>query len=172
MTEKTPQENRFDVVTASLMDGLAQRVSRRGVLAHIGKFALGLAGLSIVPTLPLDRTFVVEAQSIGCDDWRLCGICGKLCADCCGGSGSLTTCPSCTTKGHFAWTKCCTNPACEERMIEYWDCCGDAEGSDDCEGMTCNNNCSPSITVWCRHPDTLEPLGTYRCTIIVDRGSC
>ena len=173
MTEKTPQESLFDDAAARMLDGFAQRVSRRGVLARLGKLALGLMGLTFVPTLPLDRTFIAEAQSVGCGDWQLCGICGRLCASCCGGGGSLTACPSCTKRGHFGWCKCCLD--CNGRwvMFEYWDCCGDEAGAADCEGTTCNNNCSPSIIEWCRDPmNPMRSLGTYRCTVIVNRGSC
>jgi hypothetical protein len=164
------KETKIDIATGRFLESFSQGISRRGVIARLGQFALSMLGLSLIPTLPLDRTFVADAQTVGCTDWRVCGLCGNLCTDCCGGSGSLTGCPSCTRRGHYGWTMCCPGPDCQGRMIEYWDCCGtygtwtDAQAAA-CTGTSCDRNCPQDI--WCLDPDTLAPLGTYRCTVVV-----
>lgn len=159
MEAKDPQESRFDLATSRALDNFAQRISRRGILARMGKFALGALGISLLPNLPLDRTFVAEA--FGCDtDWRLCGIYGFLCADCCGGTASLTTCPSCTTKGFSSWSSCCeSEDGCIRRMITYWDCCGGTDTqAASCRGEQCRRN-PVAQPAWCSS-------GAYRCTVI------
>lgn len=136
-----------------------------GVLARVGKLALGALGVALLPNLPLDRTSVVEAQG-GCYDWRLCGIYGNLCANCCGGTASIFTCPSCTTRGYSSWTSCCPTDgsACVGKMISYWDCCGglDIEALS-CKGQRCENNIVQPA--WCSG-------GAYRCTVIVIGADC
>src|SRR5687768_3090076 len=98
-------ESKLDSSFVKCLNDFAQRMSRRGVIARVGKFVLAAMGISLMPNLPWDRSFTAAAK-IGCGDWKLCGICGNLCTSCCGGGG-LFNCPSCTTKGHF-WAKCCT----------------------------------------------------------------
>lgn len=169
MNQRNPHEGRFDDAAARFLDGFAQRLSRRGMLARGGKFALGLMGLSLVPNLPLDRAFVAEAQSPNCGDWRLCGMCGNLCAQgtsCCGGGtgGDLFICPGCTVRRSF-WSRCCPAPDCSMRMISYFDCCGgtDVEAAG-CVGELCAHDCPTGV--WCGGSLTL------RCTVIVVGASC
>jgi methylamine dehydrogenase light chain len=169
MEAKDPQESRFDLATSRLLDNFAQRVSRRGILARMGKLALGALGISLLPNLPVDRTFVAEAFTGCLTDYRLCGIYGYLCqsgTSCCGGgTGSLTGCPSCTTKGTSFWSMCCeSDDGCTRKMISYWDCCGgtDAQAAG-CKGEECFRN-TPQ-PAWCTS-------GTYRCTVISIGASC
>lgn len=168
MQEKNSKENQFDLATAHFLDSFAQRISRRGVLARAGKFALGILGLSFVPNLPLDRVFRVEAQT-SCSAQSLCGISGNLCltgqAVCCNGNAAGSDgCPSCTNRGSF-WERCC-ELGCEGagKYVQYWDCCGTKSGwtssqAAGCKGQRCD-----------RHPIE-QPLWcggqAYRCTIAI-----
>jgi hypothetical protein len=176
MSELEPKENNLDAAATRLLDYFSQRTSRRGIIARIGKLALGYMGLTLIPNLPLDRSFVASAQSVSCSDRILCGLCGNLCNECCGGGGPLYECPSCTTRGHYGWSKCCPIDACGNyAMYEYWDCCGTVSGYTDseaaaCKGPKCENNCPQDV--WCLDPVTLEVIGVYRCTVIVVGGSC
>src|SRR5215207_764342 len=95
------RESNFDAATARVLNGLSQRVSRRSMIARVGKFAFGLLG---VPLLPLDRIVVTEANAqsgwgSGCKKWELCGIWGRLCNKCncrCETGPGADECPSCT----------------------------------------------------------------------------
>lgn len=166
MTDNDRSESRLDTVTSRLLDNFAQRVSRRGMLARLGKFALGLTGLSLIPNLPIDRTFTVDADGgPGCGDWRTCGMYGSPCKACCDGTGSLTMCPSCTLVGSF-WSKCCFNPVtCTNKLVRYIDCCGGTHPQvGNCAGPFCTSGTvQPS---WCAGG------GTYRCTRIAVVGDC
>ena len=165
MEDNDMQESQFDLTTSRLLDNVAQRFSRRGVLARLGKLALGALGVSLLPNLPLDRTFVAEAQTGGCTDWRLCGIYGYVCQSCCNGTGSMTSCPSCTTRGSF-WSSCCeTLDGCSSKTVSYYDCCGgtDTETAN-CRGSHCLNN-PEAQPAWCTS-------GAYRCTIAVVGSAC
>lgn len=172
MSHRKQDESRLDVVAANFLDNFAQRISRRGVIARIGKLTLGIMRLSLVPSLPLDRTFSVEASgnAAGClGEWRLCGMCGYFCArrtSCCGGGtgGDLFICPGCTQREQF-WMKCCTDPcdSTNRRLIRYLDCCGGDAGcrSDD---PSCGSGCPR---------DPYCPSGNpMRCTVMQDMGPC
>src|SRR5258708_3890764 len=113
----------FDSQTADFLRHCGQRVSRRGLLAAVGQVALRLAGLSILPMLPVDRAF--GAVGSCATDYRLCGMYGSFCKDCCNQTASLTSCPSCTQVG-ASWPFCCCTASCPStcRMITYTDCCG------------------------------------------------
>ena len=154
----------LDEQIAARLDMLTQKLSRRGLLARCGKFALALLGITVVPLLPADRTAYGAMQSpedLGCD-WRFCGAHGYQCAPCCtDNTGSSTACPSCTYRGG-SWSGCCSDQNGCKHMITYIDCCG---GSDqNCRGTLCSvgfggNYCSG------------DP---YRCTIVSvgDPNSC
>jgi hypothetical protein len=165
MKQGGTHESEFDVAAGRFLDGFAQRVSRRGILARIGKLALSLMGVALVPHLPIDRTFVVEAQSTDCDDWRLCGIHGFLCKACCDQGEQLYECPQCTNTGG-SWSSCCTKPSDNcQYAITYTDCCSSATASIPCTGKSCNNN--PNVNRnWC------DDLGAFRCTVITVGPKC
>lgn len=78
MSDRKTSETHFDELSSRFLVGLSQRSSRRGVLAKLGKLALGLLGISILPNLPLDRIFKVRAQD-ECSPLELCGIYGRPC---------------------------------------------------------------------------------------------
>ncbi len=163
MSGRNQDENNFDALSRRLLESLSQRSSRRGILAKLGKIALGALGVSLLPNLPLDRLFKMEAQT-ECSPLELCGIYGAICntgsSNCCNGQVGASGCPSCTTRGYFAWTKCCPTGGCVDGFyVEYWDCCGgtDAQAAG-CYGTFCENN-TPQPQ-WCSG-------GAYRCTVAV-----
>lgn len=171
MSKNSSQEGRFDTTMARLMEGFGQRVSRRGVLARVGKLILSALGLSIVPHLPIDRSFTVEAQGDDCCLWQLCGINGYLCNTCCGNSGSLSNCPSCTgmVTGNNSWTKCCIDPSvCGSGLLVYYtDCCTPNQAdSINCKGAHCPHN-PAAPNAWCGGTGMF-----YACTFVQVFGAC
>jgi hypothetical protein len=149
-------DNSVDAFVATLLRKRGQSISRRGVLARMGKGLLGVVGISLVPVLPIDRTFATTAQGGPCCQWQLCGIQGYLC-----GSGNGTSsCPSGTHQG-ASWSKCCDNGNdCnpESRMIEYWDCCATSQAvAVGTRGTHCAHNSSVE-DAWCAEGDF------YGCT--------
>lgn len=175
MEHGDPHESKFDVAAGHLLDSFAQGISRRGILARIGKLALAVMGFSLVPHLPVDRTFVVEAQTTSCDNWKLCGIQGNLCKACCGQNDMLTACPQCTRTA-ASWTKCCPDTTGKCFTITYTDCCG-VTGTDPntqqpysdanaaaCKGKFCSNNADVTTAYDC--------ADGYRCTVISVGSAC
>ena len=141
--------------------------SRRGFLARIWKLPLRVLGISLLPLLPVDRlTRKVEAN-VDCSDWRLQGLDGVSCANCCGG---ITACPSgCAYTITSAWIFCCCNPnpLGDNRYFKYIDCCGPLSSCSSCANAAyCANN--PGQSVW--YPGA--PNNYYKCTKILDIGSC
>lgn len=164
MSGRNTGDDHLDTLSSRFLVGLAQRSSRRGVLARLGKIALGLLGVSVLPNLPLDRIFKVQAQA-ECNALELCGIWGWLCnsgaSNCCNGGVGSSGCPSCTSRGYFAWSVCCPSggQCIDGFYIDYWDCCGGGAGAAGCTGTKCTNN--PVVQPqWCAG-------GDYRCTIAV-----
>lgn len=156
----------FDKWIAERLSSWGQRSSRRGLLARLGRRAMQLCGIALLPVLPLDRSF---GQSSRCDWWQLCGIDGNLCSTtCCNESGGTWSCPDCTTRGSF-WTKCCQediSPPYYSEVQQYYDCCGTTGGYTDeqaalCKDDLCENDPSEGGIAWC------SGLGAYRCTIVV-----
>lgn len=161
--------NSVDEGVAAVFVSIGQRLSRRGLLSLCGRALMWTAGVStIAPLLPVNR---VSAQSIGCGDWRLCGIYGNLCGNCCGQGAQLFGCPQCTNPGSY-WNGCCLVPAsCPpiHRYYRYVDCCGVKPPYSDgaaaeCQSTPCPNG--PPQPAWC------SGLGTYRCTYIQEVGGC
>jgi len=170
--DREPGGGPFDSQTARFLMHWGQRSSRRGLLAAMGKLALRLAGLSMLPLLPVDRSFAAVGNCS--TDWRLCGMWGNFCKDCCGGTASLTQCPSCTNVG-ASWSFCCCyNPdACTTtcNTIIYTDCCGTKSGFTDSQTATCQDSATchrnpQEQFSWC------GATGTYRCTVIGVGASC
>ena len=182
------RESNFDAATSRVLNGLSQRVSRRSMIARVGKFAFGLLGVSLVPLLPLDRIVPeVEAAAqggwgTGCRKWQLCGIWGRLCGNCgcrCETGPGADECPSCTIKGHY-WATCCNvrdasgNPTPDWMNVKYTDCCGqrgDQSSANCTTGEFCQGNgVDPPVRQrnWCMGAGGDD----YKCTRYVVLGSC
>jgi len=183
---------------AAYLRGWSQTASRRGTLARVGKILLRLSGLTLVPLLPLDRRFEVDAADHFDDGddlaaagdgprrprrinkcyWQTCGMCGTYCSTtCCGGTGGTSKCPSCSGAGGTmyqdgAWTACCydscTTSCSNATRYAYYDCCA-TTGS-------LAGKCAGSFE--CRHgcyphfPTYCNNGRPYSCTIVVAIGSC
>jgi methylamine dehydrogenase light chain len=118
---------------------LAQRTSRRSLLALFGQ---ALTGAALLPLLPVDRasrawageqpTSANDPQS--CDYWKYCAIDGFLCS-CCGGSSS--SCPPGAAPSPISWVGTCHNPHDgRDYILSYNDCCG----KNSCGNCGCNRN--------------------------------
>lgn len=157
------KNNSVDTFVAGLLSKRGQSISRRGVLARLGKGLLGVVGISLIPVLPVDRTFASSPQGGACCQWQLCGIQGYLC-----GANGSTSCPSGTTEG-ASWSKCCDNGNdCnpESRMVEYIDCCATTPAAAIAtRGPSCLHN-SGVQSAWC--PDGYA----YGCTYAKIGSTC
>jgi methylamine dehydrogenase light chain len=125
--------SRIDAWCALLGRGLAQRTSRRSLLARLGALLVGGAAL---PLLPVARARAAAREPIpgepsestpegdpqDCQYWRYCAIDGFLSA-CCG--GTQRSCPPGTEMSPVTWLGTCRNPADgRDYVISYNDCCG------------------------------------------------
>lgn len=165
---------------------IAQRTSRRGLLATFGAIFVGQAAL---PLLPIARASQSDPSSVDdrgvaakttgnlqdpgdptqCDYWRYCGIDGFLCA-CCG--GTQNSCPPGTEMSPITWVGTCQNPADKRAyIISYNDCCG----TDSCGRCLCNRNESDKPMVrpqanndinWCLGASSK----TYNCSTAIILG--
>ena len=124
----------FDRLVERGARGLAQRTSRRSVLARLGAAIVGAAAFPLLPVAraaePDPRLPAPDEGNIhgnagdpkSCDYWRHCAIDGFLCA-CCG--GSQNTCPPGTEMSPVTWIGTCRNPGDgKDYVISYNDCCG------------------------------------------------
>jgi methylamine dehydrogenase light chain len=159
----------LDRVIEGMTRTLAQRSSRRGVLARLATLVVGGAAL---PLLPVDRSFgarqafAATAQTTDptqCNYWRYCAAAGYQCA-CCGGGPS--TCPPGTQPAPTSWIGTCLNPDDGKTyLIAYRDCCGkDSCGRCPCQGLEgempiYRPHLSQSI-VWCFG----APSMVYHCS--------
>ena len=122
----------FDRMMESTARLIAQRSSRRSVLARLGTV---LVGGVVLPMLPVDRTgrtkmahaneFAKTAQTSDptqCNYWRNCSSDGYLCS-CCG--GTYNECPPGSIASPTSWIGTCVNPDDSQAyLIAYQDCCG------------------------------------------------
>lgn len=133
----------FDRMMESASRHIAQRSSRRSLIARLGTI---LVGGAVLPMLPVDKSgrlkrahaeeFVKSAQTTdptACNYWRYCSSDGYLCS-CCG--GSYNKCPPGTHASATSWVGTCINPDdSQPYLIAYQDCCGrDACGQCACLG--------------------------------------
>lgn len=178
--------NFLDKFTERATRGLAQRTSRRSLLAGLGG---AVVGATTIPLLPVARAAGTDGDNgydgvapqptnnpadpgdpTSCDYWRYCAIDGFLCA-CCG--GSVNSCPPGTEMSPITWIGTCENPADNKRyIISYNDCCGKAS----CSRCLCNRNegDKPMVRPQANN-DTNWCLGTqsssYTCSTAVILGT-
>jgi len=115
---------------------LAQRTSRRSLLASLGQL---LTGAALLPLLPVDRAGHARAAESkprpdspeDCQYWKYCAIDGFLCS-CCGGTSA--SCPPGTAPSPISWIGTCHNAADgRDYIVSYNDCCGKSTcGTCDC----------------------------------------
>jgi methylamine dehydrogenase light chain len=115
---------------------LAQRTSRRSLLASLGQL---LTGAALLPLLPVDRAGRARAAETkpradspeDCQYWKYCAIDGFLCS-CCGGTSA--SCPPGTAPSPISWIGTCHNAADgRDYIVSYNDCCGKSTcGTCDC----------------------------------------
>lgn len=174
---------RFDKLIENFTRRVAQRTSRRSLLARLGVVATGSV---LLPLLPVDRRVggSSPAKAMGregwqpqaldtdqCNYWRHCALDGQICS-CCG--GGITTCPPGTTLSPSSWVASCINPDDNKTyLIAYRDCCGKSI----CPRCGCYNTEGvlpmyrpeySSDIIWCYGAEG----ATYHCTIqpIVGQG--
>jgi methylamine dehydrogenase light chain len=125
----------FELSTRSI----AQRTSRRSLIATLGQI---LTGAALLPLLPVDRGSRARAAAAktgpgsaeSCEYWKYCAIDGYLCS-CCGGSS--TSCPPGTSWSPITWVGTCHNPGDKrDYIVSYNDCCGKTS----CGNCECNRN--------------------------------
>ncbi len=129
----------FDHLFERSTRSLAQRTSRRSLLASLGQL---LTGAALLPLLPVDRASRAHAAAANpdpvgpqsCDYWKYCAIDGFLCS-CCGGTSS--SCPPGTAASPISWVGTCHNAADgRDYIVSYNDCCGKST----CAACDCNRN--------------------------------
>jgi methylamine dehydrogenase light chain len=130
---------RLDRLFETSSRALAQRTSRRSLLALFGQ---ALTGAALLPLLPIDRASRAWADEPkaaandpqSCDYWKYCAIDGFLCS-CCGGSSS--SCPPGAAPSPISWVGTCHNPHDgRDYILSYNDCCGKTS----CGNCGCNRN--------------------------------
>jgi len=127
---------RLDQLFERSTRSLAQRTSRRSLLASLGQL---LTGAALLPLLPMDRAGRARAAETkpradgpeSCQYWKYCAIDGFLCS-CCGGTSA--SCPPGTTPSPISWIGTCHNAADgRDYIVSYNDCCGKSTcGTCDC----------------------------------------
>ncbi|MEU6259548.1 methylamine dehydrogenase light chain [Streptomyces sp. NPDC047043] len=174
-------------LTGRMSRRISERVSRRSALSSLGRWAVGVTGVTVVSSLPVSRAAAdartsepgqagnvpVDPVPTGkdpssCDYWRLCNMDGMTCADCAG--GGVTTCPPGARPGAEYWVGCCSDPDTRKTyLMAYYDCCGASA----CSSNFCGTSQVPLQTynpvpggfdqqiVWC----VSDESQTYTCTI-------
>jgi hypothetical protein len=170
-TTSSPEVPRswVDESIAGALGYFSQRVSRRGLLAKVGKLTLAALGVSIAwDVLPLDRRVEI-AKAATCDIyhccwWSYCGLYGRTCT-CCNGGNLPNYCAVCSTYYSYWSSCCCKSSEGTKYNIYYWDCCNSCCSSS-CNGcLWCSRYGGKSKPAWCN--------GTpYCCTAIVKGSTC
>jgi methylamine dehydrogenase light chain len=127
----------IDRLFESSARALAQRTSRRSLLAGLGQL---LTGAALLPLLPIDRAGRASAAEKkpnspeSCEYWKYCAIDGFLCS-CCGGTS--TSCPPGSTASPISWIGTCQHPGDgRSYIVSYNDCCGKTS----CGNCECTRN--------------------------------
>lgn len=161
----------FDKFGDRFTRGVANRTSRRSLLARLGAVVVAAP---VFPLLPNERKaqaaelteFQKKAQTKDdkeCNYWRYCAIDGSLCT-CCG--GGVHTCPPGTSPSLTSWVGTCYNPDDKRSyLIAYHDCCG----SSACGQCRCDNTEAAMPTyrpqgnneiIWCFGTSSMQ----YHCS--------
>jgi methylamine dehydrogenase light chain len=150
---------------------LARLTSRRSFIA---RFGTAIAGMAILPLLPVSRALSAEhltetGDPEACDYWRYCALDGALCS-CCG--GTQTSCPPGAEPSPITWVGTCRNPVDDkDYLISYNDCCGKPM----CGRCMCHNTererpvyypSKAGAVLWCFGTKSRE----YHCTVGVVLG--
>ncbi len=173
-TEELPDDvHAFDAAVQDAFDAVSQRLSRRGLLAKLGRLTLAMLGAQIVyEVLPLCRE-AAKAGEVSCSSWYMCGFCGYQCG-CTGCSGELSKCPKCACVGG-SWTACCcTTSGCNR--YKYQDCFSQGDETNGPCSQTKINNCN-SCKYCCNETGVglywgSRCSGSYMCTRVVFVESC
>ena len=121
---------------------LAQRASRRSLLAGLGTLLVGAGSIPLLPVAragepagqPKKSDIPEKGDPTSCDYWRYCAIDGYLCS-CCG--GTVNSCPPGTEMSPITWIGTCRNPIDGKNyVVSYNDCCGKSN----CGNCLCNRN--------------------------------
>ena len=176
---RDPRFDQNDGPFDHFLKGLSERATRRSLLARAGQWLIGLTGVTVLSSLPVNRAFGQNAK-IGkdgsitqahdpteCNYWRYCNLSGTLCAGCVG--GGLTSCPPGSQLGAEFWYGCCEDPESGQTyMIAYQDCCGKSNCGGSCGGYSEQtepyNSAMPSQDnniLWCMSNESQ----TYTCTV-------
>lgn len=151
--------------SSKVVDGtrwMACRATRRSALGRIGRIVLGAAGIGVVLVRPGLITPSIAHATHECGDPTWCGLCGRPCSSCPG--GTVTSCATGSSPGSGYWSYCCCFIDGTCHVIGYGDCCGAS-----CTHDQCLNNPDPSCAggtfpLWCS--------GTYTCTYAFVISSC
>lgn len=153
-THLTDETGAFDLQMEQFARHVAQRTSRRSIISWVGRLILGGA---VVPLLPWDRQEQTAEAAASCSSWHYCGLNGRPCASCSGGSD--TQCPSGCTAGS-SWRYCCKAcSTCCGCYVTYRDCCGCTPSC----SLSCSNSSEPN---WC------GSAGAYGCTLAIVGSVC
>ncbi|MPZ88821.1 MAG: amine dehydrogenase [Nitriliruptorales bacterium] len=173
-------DNTDGTVSGRLSRHLADRSSRRGMLARFAKIAVAAAGVSVLPALPVSRIATAQEEEeedetfdytgtdpTDCNYWRYCNMGGRMCTTCAG--GGVVTCPPGTTLGVEYWVGCCEDPETGRTyLIANYDCCGKSGCGESC-GEPFMQDTPPNYTpggqdrnvLWCMSDETQS----YTCTV-------
>jgi hypothetical protein len=168
----------LDEKASQIARRLAERTSRRGLLAKTGRWALAIAGVTALETLPIGPVQLAEAGPSDCWEWYNCGMSGFPCAGCGGSTGSCPAGTTAATGQGAAWSACCADGYGGLYLVQYRDCCYHNAAGQCCSGSSPNGNpwCCPNE--FCRNAGQVQTwCGTggqncYKCTMANVLYSC
>jgi len=182
-TARDPSASVGDRVFARATTHLANRTTRRSVLATIGRGTVALMGAGYLGLWRTESAWAACAVNKGeCEGCRLTCMCSEI-------TGS-NSCPNC--KGSF-WTSCITNPndpaACAVfcpdtrnyffNKVKLYDCCAKCSGSCDrskpgCSGFGNDYCCNAGYCSECcgANPPWVVKCVVKTCTTTLCSGSC
>lgn len=166
--------NRDLDIIERISQNLYHATSRRGFLSTLGKTLLGLAGVTVVDALPLDRTTKIavagplanHTNPLSCQYWKYCSIFtgSWYPCQCCSQVNSDCLCPYGTSSGTNYWVGCCSSPSGIKTLLKYYDCSVSLPGQVQCTNTDCtiqchNHNNANGVTEQQTHQS--GPSGSY-----------